>query len=80
MPRCWEQRGCDAEMQADCPHATDLHDRCPAKCNFAVCDRPTYELTTDPDLVFSAEIDRSAPIKDVCLYCSFFLTKGPKLK
>ena len=79
MAKCWEKRGCDEEMQAECPHPVDFKDNCPAKCAFAVCDRPTYKLTTDPDLVFSVEADRSAAIKDVCFTCEFFLTRGPKL-
>lgn len=79
MAKCWEQRGCDDEMQADCPHATEILDRCPAKCAFATCDRPNHQLTTDPELVFSIGPDRDAVIKDSCLYCEFFLVHGPKL-
>ena len=75
---CWEQRGCDDEMQAECPHFAVMNDRCPAKCAFAVCDRPTYQVTIDPALIFSTEADRSAAIKDCCMSCEFFLTKGPK--
>jgi hypothetical protein len=67
-------------MQADCPHATDFHDNCPAKCNFAICSRPTYSLTIDPELVFSADVDREAAIKDVCLSCEFFLSRGPRVR
>lgn len=78
MAKCWEQRGCDDEMQAECPHPTTLGDRCPTKCAFASCDRPTYELTTDPELIFSIEVDREAAIKDNCMYCAFFLTHGPR--
>jgi len=51
---------------------------CPTKCFFAACDRPTHELTTDPDLVFDPDIDRSQALKQSCLYCVFFLTNGPK--
>lgn len=79
MPRCWEQRGCDEEMQADCPHPSQMKDNCPTKCAFAQCDRPQHELTTDPELVFSATVDRSAAIKDECNICGFFLTRGPRL-
>lgn len=78
MAKCWEQRGCDEAMQADCPHPEQLRDRCPNKCAFAVCDRPTFELTIDPELMFSTEIDRDAAIKDTCLHCVFFLTNGPR--
>lgn len=78
MAKCWEERGCDDEMQADCPHPVDFKDNCPTKCAFAVCDRPSYQLTTDPELVFSVEVDRSAAIKDGCFYCEFFLKNGPR--
>lgn len=78
MAKCWEQRGCDEEMQSECPHSTTLGDRCPTKCAFAACDRPTYELTTDPELIFSVEVDREATIKDNCMHCAFFLTHGPR--
>ena len=80
MAKCWEQRGCDDEMQAECPHFFQFKDRCPAKCAFATCDRPTYELTTDPDLIFSDQVDRDATIKDGCMFCSFFLTNGPRVE
>lgn len=77
MAKCWELRGCDEEMQADCPHSSAIGDRCPTKCAFAACDRPSFELTIDPDLIFGSEVDREAPIKEGCLYCAFFLTHGP---
>jgi hypothetical protein len=54
-------------------------DRCPSKCAFATCDRPTHALTSDPALVFSVEVDRGAAIKDVCTYCEFFIINGPRL-
>jgi hypothetical protein len=76
---CWEQRGCDDEMQAECPHHSVFEDQCPAKCAFAWCDRPNHAVTADPDLMFSAEIDRSAAIKESCITCEFFLVNGPKL-
>jgi hypothetical protein len=79
MAKCWELRGCDEEMQADCPHASQIMDRCPSKCAFATCDRPTHALTSDPALVFSVEVDRGAAIKDVCTYCEFFIINGPRL-
>lgn len=79
MAKCWEQRGCDEEMQAECPHFFQFDDNCPAKCNFAICQRSSYALSTDPELVFAADVDRSAAIKDVCLYCEVFLTKGPRV-
>jgi len=79
MAKCWEQRGCDDEMQAECPHSVDFKDNCPTKCAFATCDRATYELTTDPALVFDPTVDRGAAIKDGCGYCGFFLTHGPRI-
>lgn len=79
MAKCWEQRGCDDEMQAECPHAIELRDNCPTKCAFAGCDRPTYELTIDPALIFAPDIDRSAAIKDGCTFCAFFLKNGPRI-
>lgn len=79
MARCWEQRGCDDEMQAECPHPNELNDNCPTKCAFAQCDRPTHAITTDPALIFDPEVDRSAAIKDLCMYCEFFLTRGPRV-
>lgn len=79
MAKCWEQRGCDEEMQAECPHHTMFRDRCPSKCAFAGCDRPSHELTTDPALVFSPDVDRSAAIKENCHFCAFFLQNGPRL-
>jgi hypothetical protein len=79
MARCWEQRGCDEEMQADCPHPNELQDRCPTKCAFAQCDRPTHELTVDPELIFDPAVDRETVIREECLYCAFFLRHGPRV-
>ncbi|HET6351557.1 MAG TPA: hypothetical protein VFG89_05450 [Coriobacteriia bacterium] len=79
MAKCWEQRGCDEEMQAQCPHSADFHDNCPTKCAFAACDRPTHAVTTDPEFIFDTTVDRSAVIKDGCIYCEFFLKNGPRL-
>jgi hypothetical protein len=78
MAKCWDLRGCDEEMQSECPHSSSLMDRCPSKCAFAGCDRPTYELTTDPELIFSVEVDREAAIRENCMYCAFFLKNGPR--
>jgi hypothetical protein len=78
MAKCWEQRGCDEEMQAECAHASVFHDRCPTKCAFATCSRATYVVTSDPELLFSTEIDHSKAIKEGCLHCEFFLTHGPR--
>jgi len=79
MAKCWETRGCDEEMQAECPHPNELFDACPSKCAFAKCDRPTHELTTDPALIFDPTVDRSAAIKEECTYCAFFLRHGPRV-
>lgn len=79
MAKCWETRGCDEEMQADCPHPTELNDRCPSKCAFARCDRESHVTTSDPDLVFSVTVDRDRAIKEECHYCAFFLANGPRL-
>ncbi len=80
MPACWEMRDCDEEMQADCPHAGPGGDRCPSRCAYAGCDRPTHVLTSDPALVFSVEVDRVAAFKVTCLYCEHFLSRGPRVK
>ncbi len=80
MAKCWEQRGCDEEMQAECLHHTKFNDRCPTKCNFADCDRPTREVTGDPALIFDPTVDRSVAIKEECLHCAFFLTRAPRIQ
>ena len=79
MAKCWEQRGCDDEMQSECPHAIEYMDNCPTKCAFAACDRKSYELTIDPELIFDPDVDRSATIKDGCTFCAFFLKHGPRV-
>jgi len=79
MAKCWEQRGCDDEMQAECPHSAQIGDRCPTKCAFETCDRPTSVLTTDPAMLWDPTVDRSQAIKEGCLFCEFYLTNGPKL-
>lgn len=80
MAKCWEQRGCDEEMQAECPHANELADNCPTKCVFAnSCQRPTHEVSSDPELVFDPTVDRTGAVKDTCMYCEFFLKNGPRV-
>lgn len=79
MAKCWEQQGCDDKMQGECPHVVEFFDNCPTKCAFATCDRATYELTTDPALIFNPDVDRSQAIKDGCTYCAFFLKSGPRV-
>jgi hypothetical protein len=76
---CWEQRGCDEAMQAECVHAEKPTDRCPARCNFAQCYRAAHVVTSDPALIFDGTVDRSAAIKEACSFCAYFLTKGPRL-
>ncbi len=78
MAKCWETRGCDEEMQAECPHHTVFYDRCPSKCAFAKCDRQTHEMTIEPELVFDPSVRREDAIKEECLYCGFFLRNGPR--
>lgn len=78
MAKCWELRGCDEEMQSNCPHPDPIGDRCPTKCAFATCDRSSYTVTSDPALIFDPEVDREAAIKEGCLFCEFFLTHGPR--
>jgi hypothetical protein len=79
MAKCWEQRGCDEEMQQACAHCVQLKDNCPTKCAFATCDRPTYELTTDPELLFDPMVDRTQAIKDGCTFCAYFLRHAPRV-
>lgn len=80
MAKCWEKRGCDEEMMAECAHHTQLHDRCPTKCVFAnTCQLETHEVCVDAALLFDPTIDRSEVIKETCLHCMFFLTNGPRL-
>jgi len=79
MAKCWEQRGCDEEMQGECPHVVEFSDNCPTKCVFAGCDRPTYELIIDPALIFDPDVDRSVAIRDGCTYCAFFLRHAPRI-
>lgn len=77
---CWNERGCDEEMQAECPHSAIIGDRCPTKCAFAGCDRPTHELTVDPALIFDPSVDRSVAIKETCMFCGFFLRTAPRVE
>lgn len=80
MARCWEMRGCDEEMQAECSHSSTFHDRCPTKCAWGFCRLPQNEITTDPALVFAIGPDRDKAVKDSCLQCVFFLTRGPRVE
>jgi hypothetical protein len=78
MAKCWELRGCDDEMQSTCPH-NNPDEPCPSRCAFAQCDRPSHEVTSDPDLIFDYTIDRSLAMKEQCGYCAFFLKHGPRI-
>lgn len=79
MAKCWEQRGCDEEMQETCLHAIEFEDRCPTKCAFSNCDRRDHELSSDPALIFDPTVDRDAAIKELCMFCEFFLRHGPRV-
>lgn len=76
MAKCWEARGCDDEMQSRCPHNTP-GEPCPADCHYAACHRPTHEVCDDFELLLNPERDYDAAIKEVCHFCTFFLTNGP---
>lgn len=76
---CWSNRGCDAELQAECPHAIDPDEQCPLGCHFAACDRPTHRVTGDLDLLLDPVVDRAAAAKAICTTCEFFLRNGPRL-
>lgn len=78
MAKCWEERGCDPEMMSTCPH-NNPGERCPARCAYATCDRPSHVASGDPMLVFDADVDRGAAIKEQCTFCEFFLKNGPRL-
>ncbi len=80
MPKCWERRACDEEMQENCPHPNELNDNCPTKCAFAnACQYTAHKVTSDPGLVFDPSVDRTKAIKDTCLYCELFLKHGPRV-
>lgn len=78
MAKCWETRGCDDEMQSRCPHNVPGAP-CPADCLNTMCDRPTHHTVDPLDALMNPDVDRSAAIKEVCLFCEFFLTNGPKI-
>lgn len=80
MTGCWSKRGCDEELMSRCPHAINPAEKCPSGCFYAQCHRPTRKTTADPDLIFSQSVDRDAAAKENCVYCEFFLTKGPRVE
>ncbi len=78
MVLCWQARGCDKEMQSRCPHNTP-GEPCPADCHYAACSRETHKVSGDFDLLLNPELDYGAAVKQVCCFCEFFLTNGPRL-
>ena len=77
---CWELRGCDDEMMGRCPHVSEkVYSPCPADCRYANCGRARHVVATDFTLLLDASVDRSAVIKEQCMYCEYFLTHGPRL-
>lgn len=80
MAKCWELRGCseDVELMNRCPH-NEEGCKCPADCHMANCERPTHKVTTNIDLLFRTDLDRSIVKKAACEFCEFFLTYGPVL-
>lgn len=75
---CWRVRNCEHDMQKICGHAVTDWDMCPLRCSFSYCDRDTHVQTSDPELVLDPTIDRDQAIKQVCIYCEFFLKNGPR--
>ncbi|MGB4582443.1 MAG: hypothetical protein WBI91_11390 [Coriobacteriia bacterium] len=75
---CWSNRGCDDEMRERCPHAIDPNEQCPLGCHYAMCERPTHQVTGDPALIFDPTADFDAAAKETCTRCVFFLTNGPR--
>ncbi len=78
MAFCWEKRGCDEEMQSRCPHNLG-GELCPADCFFAACERETHIIEKDLDVLLNPDLDYEAAAKQICRYCSFFLTHGPQI-
>lgn len=79
MSHCWEMRGCDDEMQERCPHNTP-GEPCPADCYYAACHRPTHEVCDDFELLLNPDLGYDAAVKEVCHFCTFFLTHGPSIE
>jgi len=80
MGACWEERGCDEEMASRCPHAISSMDGlCIAGCRYAACDKPHHKTATSFDLLLDSTVDRSAAIKEVCVFCEFFLNNAPRV-
>ncbi len=78
MTFCWEVRGCDEEMQSRCPHNAP-GEPCPADCHYAACQRPRHKVEDDLLLLLNPERDYDSAVKEVCRFCTFFLSEGPSL-
>lgn len=65
-------------MQSRCPHNTP-GEPCPADCHFAACQRETHTVEKDLNVLLNPELDYEAAIKQVCRFCTFFLTHGPAI-
>ncbi len=79
MAVCWERRGCDEEMQADCPHTIEPDEKCPARCAYGRCSSPDNAPLSDRLMALDPTVDRSAAQREQCLYCDFFLKRGPRI-
>ena len=79
MDHCWARRGCyqDEEMFGRCPHNIP-GEPCPADCHYAACHRSTHVVCGDFALLLNPERDYDAALREVCKFCEFFLTHGPK--
>lgn len=75
---CWDERGCDEEIQARCPHNLG-QDYCPTECKFSQCSRPQRETVYGLAILDNPDVDRSRAVKEVCRSCKFFITHGPRI-
>lgn len=78
MADCWSARGCDDEMRDSCPHAVDAAELCPVRCMYGSCSSPRHATPSDPLMLLDPEVDRSAAVREQCLYCEHFLTHAPR--
>ena len=78
LKKCWEQRGCDSEMQSRCPH-NQPGEPCPADCQFAACFRTAHKVATDFNIILNPDLNYEAAVKQVCRICENFLLNGPFL-
>lgn len=76
---CWQERGCDEEMQSRCPHnSPDVYSPCPMDCCYTACDKPQHKQA-DPLTALDPYADRTAAQKEQCMWCEFFLKTAPKV-